>query len=290
VARAGAPGARPGRAVRELHLRVRARPGHDPAFAARLSTLPLRRPSQPLPGEGARRHARAPAATGRAGVVRLLRYGANERTGDGTARPRSPARGRRRADARLSDPRRDPGPAGRGLFHGPTGAECPDRVGCGARPGGRPHGLRGRARGHGRGLARHGCRARGGAAARHAHGRAKRDPPRRHRIARPPAGLALDGVTRLVDVPSQFAYRSFDQVAGAFAEAATAGERLLFDAHAAEWASPYGLVGLLVAGQAARGTGHGGGGAGGGPLRNAPAHADTLAYLRRARVLPGTAE
>src|SRR5213078_1161857 len=69
VARAGAPGARPGRAVRELHLRVRARPGHDPAFAARLSTLPLRRPAQPLPGEGARRHARAPAATGRAGVV-----------------------------------------------------------------------------------------------------------------------------------------------------------------------------------------------------------------------------
>jgi len=70
-------------------------------------------------------------------------------------------------------------------------------------------------------------------------------------------------MTRLVDVPAQFDDRSFDQFAGAFAEAAKDGGRLLFDAHAAEWASPYGLVGLLVAGQAGRGGG-GGGGAGGG--------------------------
>ena len=64
-------------------------------------------------------------------------------------------------------------------------------------------------------------------------------------------------MTRLVEVPSQFDDRSFDQFASAFAEAAKDGERLLFDAHAAEWASPYGLVGLLAAGQAARGTGGG---------------------------------
>ncbi|PYO80919.1 MAG: hypothetical protein DMD65_14265, partial [Gemmatimonadetes bacterium] len=66
-------------------------------------------------------------------------------------------------------------------------------------------------------------------------------------------------MTRLVDVPAQFDDRSFDQFAGAFAEAAKDGGRLLFDAHAAEWASPYGLVGLLVAGQAGRGGGGGGG-------------------------------
>ena len=68
------------------------------------------------------------------------------------------------------------------------------------------------------------------------------------RSARPPAGPPRDRMTRLVDVPSQFDDRSFDQFTSAFAAAAQDGERLLFDAHAAEWASPYGLVGLLVAG------------------------------------------
>jgi hypothetical protein len=84
-------------------------------------------------------------------------------------------------------------------------------------------------------------------------------------------------MTRLVEVPGQFDDRSFDQFAGAFAEALKSGERLLFDAHAAEWASPYGLVGLLVAGQAARG-------AGGGerPLLTAPTHGDVLSYWTRA--------
>ena len=58
-------------------------------------------------------------------------------------------------------------------------------------------------------------------------------------------------MTRLVEVPGQFDDRSFDQFAAAYAQAAAGGERLLFDAHAAEWASPYGLVGLLAAGEAA---------------------------------------
>ena len=64
-------------------------------------------------------------------------------------------------------------------------------------------------------------------------------------------------MTRLVEVPAHFDDRSFDQFAGAFAEARRDDERLLFDAHAAEWASPYGLVGLLAAGQAARRPGSG---------------------------------
>ncbi|HYL56969.1 MAG TPA: ATP-binding protein [Gemmatimonadales bacterium] len=92
-------------------------------------------------------------------------------------------------------------------------------------------------------------------------------------------------MTRLVEVPSQFDDRSFDQFAGAFAEATKNGERLLFDAHAAEWASPYGLVGLLAAGQAARG-------AGGAerPLLTAPTQSDVLTYWTRAGFFREAAE
>ena len=71
-----------------------------------------------------------------------------------------------------------------------------------------------------------------------------------------PQVLDADEAARLVEVPTQFDDRSFDQFAAAYAQAVD-GERLLFDAHAAEWASPYGLVGLLAAGEAA---GFGGGG------------------------------
>ena len=84
-------------------------------------------------------------------------------------------------------------------------------------------------------------------------------------------------MTRLVEVPTQFDDRSFDQFAGAFADATKDGERLLFDAHAAEWASPYGLVSLLAAGQAGRG--HAGSEL---PLLTAPTHAEVLSYWARA--------
>ena len=47
-------------------------------------------------------------------------------------------------------------------------------------------------------------------------------------------------MTRLIEVPTQFDDRSFDQFAAAYAQAGD-GERLLFDAHSADWASPYGL-------------------------------------------------
>jgi len=103
-------------------------------------------------------------------------------------------------------------------------------------------------------------------------------------------------MTRLVEVPAQFDDRSFDQFAGAFAEARGNGERLLFDAHAAEWASPYGLVGLLAAGQAARrGTGDGGGGPGppgaaDRPLLTVPTNRDVLSYWTRAGFFHEAAE
>ncbi|HYL21660.1 MAG TPA: ATP-binding protein [Gemmatimonadales bacterium] len=92
-------------------------------------------------------------------------------------------------------------------------------------------------------------------------------------------------MTRLVEVPAQFDDRSFDQFAGALAEATKNGERVLFDAHATEWASPYGLVGLLAAGQAVRGGAGGGAGSVGSaerPLLTAPTQADVLTYWTRA--------
>ena len=83
-------------------------------------------------------------------------------------------------------------------------------------------------------------------------------------------------MTRLVDVPVHFDDRSFDQLAGGYSRAVAEGGRLLFDAHATEWASPYGLVGLLAAGQAARATN------GDLPLLTAPTAPEVLSYWARA--------
>jgi len=55
-------------------------------------------------------------------------------------------------------------------------------------------------------------------------------------------------VTAVVEVPQVFDDRGFEQLATAFA--AVADEpRVLLDAHATEWASPFGLVALLCVGQ-----------------------------------------
>ena len=83
-------------------------------------------------------------------------------------------------------------------------------------------------------------------------------------------------MTRLVDIPPQFDDRTFDQFAAATSGALQEGGRLLFDAHATEWASPYGLVGLLAAGQAARVV------SGEPPLLTAPTSPDVLSYWGRA--------
>ena len=58
-------------------------------------------------------------------------------------------------------------------------------------------------------------------------------------------------MTRIAEVPASFDDRTFDQFAQAFG-AWPPEERMLFDARAAKWASPYGLVGILTAGQALR--------------------------------------
>jgi anti-sigma regulatory factor (Ser/Thr protein kinase) len=81
-------------------------------------------------------------------------------------------------------------------------------------------------------------------------------------------------MTRVVEVPAHFDDRSFDQFARAYGE--PDDKRLLFDAHAAQWASPYGLLGLLAAGQAAleRGPER--------PLLTVPADRDVAHYWGRA--------
>jgi anti-sigma regulatory factor (Ser/Thr protein kinase) len=81
-------------------------------------------------------------------------------------------------------------------------------------------------------------------------------------------------MTRVVEVPAQFDDRSFDQFARSYA--AEAGGRVLFDAHAAQWASPYGLVGLLTAGQAITEAG------GERPLLTLPHDRDVVHYWARA--------
>ena len=56
-------------------------------------------------------------------------------------------------------------------------------------------------------------------------------------------------MSRVVEVPAQLDDRSFDQFAGGFGSWPPE-EKLLIDARAAQWASPYGLIGMLTAGQA----------------------------------------
>src|SRR5207244_578320 len=103
-----------------------------------------------------------------------------------------------------------------------------------------------------------------------------------------PARQTDERMTRLVEVPAHFDDRSFDQFAGAFAEARRDDERLLFDARAAEWASPYGLVGLLAAGQAARRPGSGAPAER--PLLTAPTSPEVLSYWARAGFFREAAE
>ena len=56
-------------------------------------------------------------------------------------------------------------------------------------------------------------------------------------------------MTRIVEIPTSFDDRAMDQFAAAFG-AWPAGERLLFDARATTWVSPYGFVAMLTAAQA----------------------------------------
>ncbi len=82
-------------------------------------------------------------------------------------------------------------------------------------------------------------------------------------------------MTALVEVPQTFDDRSFEPFAAGFA-AARNGSRVLVDAHACEWASPFGLVALLCAGQALAERG-----GGVKPLLTAPADREVATYWAR---------
>jgi anti-sigma regulatory factor (Ser/Thr protein kinase) len=56
-------------------------------------------------------------------------------------------------------------------------------------------------------------------------------------------------VTRVIEVPPHFDDRNFDQFAAGFGPWPPE-EKILVDARGAQWASPYGLLGLITAGQA----------------------------------------
>lgn len=90
-------------------------------------------------------------------------------------------------------------------------------------------------------------------------------------------------MTHVIDVPQVFDERSFDQFATGFAAGADA-PRVLVDAHAAEWASPAGLVGLLCAGQALLAR------TGTKPLLTAPADREVSHYWARAGFFAHAAE
>ena len=59
------------------------------------------------------------------------------------------------------------------------------------------------------------------------------------------------GMSRVVEIPAFFDDKGFEQFAHSFS-AGPITDRMLFDARGAQWASPYGLIGMLTAGQAVK--------------------------------------
>ena len=58
-------------------------------------------------------------------------------------------------------------------------------------------------------------------------------------------------MSRIVEIPATFDDRSFEQFAQSFS-AGTLTDKMVFDARTAHWASPFGLVAMLTAGQAVK--------------------------------------
>jgi len=58
-------------------------------------------------------------------------------------------------------------------------------------------------------------------------------------------------MSRVVEIPAFFDDKGFEQFAHSFS-AGPITDRMLFDARGAQWASPYGLIGMLTAGQAVK--------------------------------------
>lgn len=82
-------------------------------------------------------------------------------------------------------------------------------------------------------------------------------------------------MTRVVAVPTHLDDKTFDQFAAGFGEWPP-DERVLVDARGAQWASPYGLVGMLTAAQALREAGREA------PLFTVPSSDEVKSYWARA--------
>jgi anti-sigma regulatory factor (Ser/Thr protein kinase) len=90
-------------------------------------------------------------------------------------------------------------------------------------------------------------------------------------------------MTRVVEIPTSFDDRTFDQMAAGIGEWPPK-ERLLFDARTAQWGSPYAFTGLLTAGQALAALGAEK------PLLTVPESADVCRYWARMRLFEYAAE
>jgi hypothetical protein len=80
-------------------------------------------------------------------------------------------------------------------------------------------------------------------------------------------------MTRIVEIPQSLDDRTFETFAQAYADGSP-DDKLLFDARGVTWCSPYGFVGLLIAGQAA-------GSGGTKPLLTVPDDAEVRSYWSR---------
>jgi len=90
-------------------------------------------------------------------------------------------------------------------------------------------------------------------------------------------------VTRVVEIPTSFDDRAMDQFAAAIGPWPAEG-RLLFDARSAAWASPYGLIAMLTAGQVLKEAGAEK------PFFTVPANADVAGYWARMQFFEHAAE
>ena len=82
-------------------------------------------------------------------------------------------------------------------------------------------------------------------------------------------------MSRVVEVPAWFDDRSFEQFAHSFSQGALT-DRMLFDARAVQWASPFGLIAMLTAAQAVREAG------GPAPVFTVPTADDVRRYWAKA--------
>ncbi len=82
-------------------------------------------------------------------------------------------------------------------------------------------------------------------------------------------------MSTLIEIPATLEERTFEHFAAGFARAADAS-KVIVDAHAVEWISPYGFVGLLAAGQALLER------TGVKPILTAPADRDVAHFFSRA--------